>query len=71
LLDSLGVVIDHVEAHASGGVDEKDNLVTACCKCNALKSPLSKKDSQKSANATKLKANTENQSTGTVYLGCL
>jgi hypothetical protein len=38
LLDYMGAVIDHVEAHRSGGKSDKTNLVTACCKCNALKS---------------------------------
>jgi 5-methylcytosine-specific restriction endonuclease McrA len=38
LLDYMGAVIDHVEAHSGGGKSDKSNLVTACCKCNALKS---------------------------------
>jgi 5-methylcytosine-specific restriction endonuclease McrA len=38
LLDELGAVIDHVEAHSTGGSSEKDNLATSCCKCNAQKS---------------------------------
>ena len=38
LLDYMGAVIDHLEAHSKGGTGYKDNLVTACCKCNALKS---------------------------------
>ena len=38
LLDYMGAVIDHREAHSKGGNDATDNLITACCKCNALKS---------------------------------
>ena len=38
LLGYMGSVIDHVEAHSGGGTNEKGNIVTACCKCNALKS---------------------------------
>ena len=38
LLDYMGAVIDHLEAHSKGGADRQANLVTACCKCNALKS---------------------------------
>src|SRR5581483_9285996 len=38
LLDYMGAVIDHKEAHRSGGKSDESNLVTACCKCNALKS---------------------------------
>jgi len=38
LLDYRGAVIDHIEAHSGGGRSDKANLVTACCKCNALKS---------------------------------
>lgn len=34
----MGAVIDHLEAHSRGGKDASDNLVAACCKCNALKS---------------------------------
>jgi hypothetical protein len=37
LLDELGAVVDHVEAHAAGGVDDCSNLVAACNKCNAHK----------------------------------
>ena len=38
LLDLLGAVIDHIEAHSSGGADQPDNLTTACNKCNGRKS---------------------------------
>jgi len=38
LLDDLGAVIDHVEAHSAGGPTTEDNLVTACNKCNGRKS---------------------------------
>jgi 5-methylcytosine-specific restriction endonuclease McrA len=37
LLDELGAVIDHVEAHSTGGLDSEDNLATACNKCNGRK----------------------------------
>ncbi|SRR5579875_280325 len=43
LLDELGAVIDHVEAHSTGGSSEEDNLATACCKCNGRKSNASMK----------------------------
>jgi 5-methylcytosine-specific restriction endonuclease McrA len=38
LLDELGAVIDHIEAHSTGGLDSEENLATACNKCNAQKS---------------------------------
>jgi hypothetical protein len=38
LLDRLGAVIDHVEAHISGGASDIANLATACNKCNGRKS---------------------------------
>jgi 5-methylcytosine-specific restriction endonuclease McrA len=38
LLDHMGAVVDHIEPHSSGGQYEDTNLVTSCCKCNALKS---------------------------------
>jgi 5-methylcytosine-specific restriction endonuclease McrA len=38
LLDYMGAVIDHVEAHRRGGKDVAENLATACNKCNADKS---------------------------------
>ena len=38
LLDHMGAVIDHVEAHSCGGANVIDNFVTACNKCNASKS---------------------------------
>ena len=38
LLDHLGAVIDHVEAHSGGGASVIANLATACNKCNARKS---------------------------------
>ena len=44
LLDELGAVIDHADAFSTGGSSEKENLVTACGKCNGRKSsaPLDK-----------------------------
>jgi 5-methylcytosine-specific restriction endonuclease McrA len=38
LLDYMGAVLDHVDAHSNEGPATRDNLVTACNKCNALKS---------------------------------
>lgn len=38
LLDELGAVIDHKNAHARGGQHTEDNLCTACGKCNTRKS---------------------------------
>lgn len=38
LLDELGAVIDHVEAHAADGSSAESNLATSCCKCNGRKS---------------------------------
>ena len=38
LLDYLGAVIDHVEAHSGGGASDIANLATACNKCNGRKS---------------------------------
>jgi len=43
LLDELGAVIDHVEAHSTGGPTTESNLATACCKCNGRKSAASMK----------------------------
>src|SRR5579872_2715295 len=37
LLDHLGAVIDHVEAHRRGGPDAEANFVTSCNKCNMRK----------------------------------
>ncbi len=42
LLDHMGAVIDHVEAHSRGGADRAENFVTACNKCNASKSNAQK-----------------------------
>ena len=36
-LDELGASVDHVEAHASGGSSEIDNLASICAKCNVRK----------------------------------
>ena len=44
LLDELGAVIDHVDAHSTGGSSAEQNLATACCKCNGRKSAASMKD---------------------------
>jgi 5-methylcytosine-specific restriction endonuclease McrA len=41
LLDHMGAVIDHVEAHSGGGASVISNLATACNKCNARKSSSS------------------------------
>ena len=41
LLDHLGAVIDHVEAHARGGANSKENFVTSCNKCNMRKNACS------------------------------
>jgi 5-methylcytosine-specific restriction endonuclease McrA len=41
LLDHMGAVIDHVEAHSGGGASVISNLATACNKCNARKSSQS------------------------------
>ena len=41
LLDELWGVVDHIEAHATGGTSDKDNLTTACNRCNMLKSSAS------------------------------
>ncbi len=38
LLDHMGAVIDHVEAHSGGGASVISNLATACNKCNGRKS---------------------------------
>ncbi len=38
LLDEIGAVIDHMEAHSNGGQSTENNLCTACCKCNTRKS---------------------------------
>jgi 5-methylcytosine-specific restriction endonuclease McrA len=44
LLDELGAVIDHVEAHSTGGATTESNLATSCCKCNGRKSAASMKE---------------------------
>ena|SRR2546422_170718 len=44
LLDHLGAVIDHVEAHSRGGLDAEDNFATACSKCNARKNATALND---------------------------
>jgi 5-methylcytosine-specific restriction endonuclease McrA len=38
LLDYMGAVIDHVEAHSRSGKNVAENFATACNKCNANKS---------------------------------
>jgi 5-methylcytosine-specific restriction endonuclease McrA len=38
LLDHLGCVIDHVEAHSRGGAHDAENFAVACNKCNVRKS---------------------------------
>ena len=53
LLDQVGAVIDHVNAHSRGGPDIAENLVTACNKCNANKSDESQDEfSRKSPRRT-------------------
>ena len=47
LLDYLGAVIDHVEAHSGGGASVISNLATACNKCNGRKSASSAEDFSK------------------------
>jgi hypothetical protein len=37
LLDHLACVIDHVEAHSTGGSSTEDNLTVSCNKCNVRK----------------------------------
>src|ERR1700722_8459848 len=37
LLDHMGAVIDHIEAHRRGGLAQVENLATACNKCNTRK----------------------------------
>ena len=37
LLDELWAVIDHAEAFSTGGSNDKENLLTACNKCNGRK----------------------------------
>jgi HNH endonuclease len=44
LLDYMGAVIDHVEAHSRSGPDAADNFATACNKCNAYKGNFSAED---------------------------
>jgi 5-methylcytosine-specific restriction endonuclease McrA len=44
LLDELGAVIDHIEAHSTGGSSEEPNLATSCCKCNVRKSAASMRE---------------------------
>jgi len=41
LLDELGAVVDHVDAHSTGGSSDESNLATSCCKCNGRKSAAS------------------------------
>jgi len=47
LLDRLGAVIDHVEAHSGGGASVISNLATACNKCNGRKSNARAEDFSK------------------------
>lgn len=47
LLDHMGAVIDHVEAHSRGGADVVANFATACNKCNANKNNTSQDDFSK------------------------
>ena len=37
LLDHMGAVIDHVQAHSRGGAAHQDNFATSCNKCNNRK----------------------------------
>jgi len=47
LLEWLGAVIDHSEAHSRGGAADPSNLVTACNKCYLLKSAMLPEDFRK------------------------
>jgi 5-methylcytosine-specific restriction endonuclease McrA len=47
LLDHMGAVIDHVEAHSRGGANVIANFATACNKCNANKNNTSQDDFKK------------------------
>jgi 5-methylcytosine-specific restriction endonuclease McrA len=47
LLDTLGAVLDHLEAFSVGGLCDVENLVTACTKCNARKSAAKLTDWEK------------------------
>jgi 5-methylcytosine-specific restriction endonuclease McrA len=44
LLDELGASVDHVQAHATGGSSDIENLATICAKCNARKGSLAVAD---------------------------
>jgi hypothetical protein len=47
LLDWMGAVFDHVDAYSHEGATDPSNLVTACNKCNALKSAMLPEDFRK------------------------
>lgn len=47
LLDHLGAVIDHVEAHSKGGAHDESNFVVSCNKCNARKNSRDAKEFKK------------------------
>jgi HNH endonuclease len=55
LLDDLGAVIDHVEAHSRGGRPLPANLATACNKCNARKSAMVEVDYRRKASPRKVR----------------
>jgi 5-methylcytosine-specific restriction endonuclease McrA len=44
LLDHLGAVIDHIQAHSRGGTSDETNFVTSCNKCNSRKSDVLAQD---------------------------
>ena len=44
LLDHLGAVIDHIQAHSRGGMSNETNFVTSCNKCNSRKGDVPAQD---------------------------
>lgn len=55
LLDHMGAVIDHVAPHRDGGKSDRENLVTACCKCNALKSAQKREEFERKLHRHRVK----------------
>jgi len=47
LLDHMGAVIDHIQAHSRGGAADQDNFATSCNKCNTRKSSTHADDFRK------------------------
>ncbi len=56
LLDHLGAVIDHVEAHSRGGSADAENFVTSCNKCNTRKSDTPVQDFTRRLPAHRIKS---------------